>query len=282
MYYQQRMPPQEESIYNLIPPEKHVVQKPPRHVSKYPHDTPPTASTFGPSSESQVLTTNMAGQYQPAPRNHTHIKSGANFGRKDDHYADPTTFLTKQNKPPLSQPKRFQYTDVRLGKPAVPSMADTLPTIQQPTQSKNYIQMNALAAITQAPGNIPQNPQRFVNKKTYGKVPKYLDSVKKEITAEKEYISAAMAQEQQNYEQGQARTRLLPDVERLRLLDNLKKKWESVNNQYQGMTHCVVLDTIGKVRRKEEYEGLLKQLEQSIEKLSKQHVFVRDEQQYYY
>ena len=42
------------------------------------------------------------------------------------------------------------------------------------------------------------------------------------------------------------------------------------------MTHLVRLDTIGKVRRKEEYEAELSSLEASIEKLSKANVFIQD------
>jgi len=47
------------------------------------------------------------------------------------------------------------------------------------------------------------------------------------------------------------------------------------------MTHNIVLDTIGKIRRKEEYEGQLQTLEKSIEKLSKKFVFVQDADPYY-
>jgi len=103
-----------------------------------------------------------------------------------------------------------------------------------------------------------------------------MKKVKKEIVAEKAYIAQAMDQERQQYEAGEPKMRLLPEAERLRLLDNLKKKWEAVNLSYQGMTHCVVLDTIGKRARKENYENQMKQLEQSIEKMSKPHVFVQD------
>ena len=37
----------EESIYNLIPQENQAPLKEKRYRSKYPHDTPPTSSTFG-------------------------------------------------------------------------------------------------------------------------------------------------------------------------------------------------------------------------------------------
>jgi len=280
MYYQQQSYQPEESIYNLIPQEHVPRAKASRHVSKYPHDTPPTASTFGPSATSQIMTTNLGGEYEERPRNHRHVRGGATMGPHNDHYSDPTSYLTKQNKPPLPAPKRFSRTAERK-KPNVPS-ADSLPSINTTSQKKNYIQQNALAAITQEPGNRPVADKRYVEKTGYGNVPKYLQTVKKEIQAEKDYIVAAMDQERESMEMGQAKMRLLPENERLRLLDNLKKKWESVNKQYQGMTHSVILDTIGKVRRKEEYEGQLQTLEKSIEKLTKKFVFVQESDPYGY
>lgn len=42
---------------------------------------------------------------------------------------------------------------------------------------------------------------------------------------------------------------LMPEEERLQLLDQLKQKWEATNQAYQKMAHMVKLDTIGKVRR---------------------------------
>lgn len=270
----------EESIYNLIPQERVVAEKPPQYVSKYPSNAPPTASTFGVGASGQILTSNLAGAYESMPRNHRHVKAGATFGPKNDHYSDPTSYLTKQNKPPLPEPSKFTYTD-RRKKQTLPS-ADALPAINNTTASKNYIQTNALAAMTQSVGNRPKAEKRYVERPGYGKSPAYLKTVKKEIQAEKEYIAAALDQERQSYEMGEAKMRLLPEPERQRLVENLKKKWEAVNKQYQGMTHCVVLDTIGKVRRKEEYESQLQQLEKSIEKLSKKYVFVQDDQPYGY
>ena len=40
-------------------------------------------------------------------------QGGATFGPQDDHYADPTSYLRKNNKPSLKAPKKFEYTDKR-------------------------------------------------------------------------------------------------------------------------------------------------------------------------
>jgi hypothetical protein len=66
----------------------------------------------------------------------------------------------------------------------------------------------------------------------------------------------------------------LPDEERQELISSLKKKWEIVHKEYQRATHVQKLDTVGLVRRKENCEKELAQLEKDIEKLSKNFIFV--------
>ena len=63
--------------------------------------------------------------------------------------------------------------------------------------------------------------------------------------------------------------RQLTESEKEALIEGLKAKWEKVNTDYQATTHITKLDTIGKVRRKEQYEALLTQIEKDIEKLHK-------------
>jgi len=54
----------------------------------------------------------------------------------------------------------------------------------------------------------------------------------------------------------------------------LKAKWEKVNTDYQSQTHVTLMDTEGKVRRKEKCEAELSQLEKDIERLSKKNIQV--------
>merc|ERR1719164_196983 len=62
---------------------------------------------------------------------------------------------------------------------------------------------------------------------------------------------AAYVKEQMGYEEnaGEALEPLSED-ERASLIRALKKKWDSVNEKYQQMTHVVKLDTVGKIKRK--------------------------------
>jgi hypothetical protein len=175
---------------------------------------------------------------------------------------------------------RFEYTTRT--KPALetrhaPSSAVSAARTQAAAKSstKNFISENALAVIM-ADARRPQRTDiDYTKKEDFGKTPAYLESVKAEIAAEKDYIRRVMEAEAEEESKYQPKTHVLPEEERLKLLTQLKIKWEAVNKQYQTTTHMVTLDTMGKVRRKEKYETELQQIEKSIDKLSKPYVFVQ-------
>merc|ERR1712226_229736 len=122
-------------------------------------------------------------------------------------------------------------------------------------------------------------PIDWTSKPHYGKVPPYLQKIKKEISDEYDYIRS-MQQSQET--SGPAGMRQLQEDERLGLVDSLKAKWDEVNGTYQrsSVLSLASLDTIGKVKRKEMYEAQLAQIERDIEKLSKDVVYVADDQDY--
>lgn len=120
-----------------------------------------------------------------------------------------------------------------------------------------------------------RNEIDYTKKEDFGKTPAYLQKVKAEINAEKEYIRQVMDAEAAEESKYQPKTHLLPEEERVKLLTQLKVKWEAVNKQYQQTTHLINLDSLGKVRRKEQYENELQQIEKSIQQLSKPYVFVQ-------
>jgi hypothetical protein len=142
--------------------------------------------------------------------------------------------------------------------------------------TKNFITSNAVENILSVPKQAAQ-PTDWLKKKDFGQVPKYLSKIKSEINDEYEYIRSM--QQQQEEEQAAGGMRLLPEEERLKLIDELKAKWDSVNSTYQqsSVLSLASLDTIGKVKRKEMYEAQLAQIEKDIEKLSKKFVYVRCE-----
>ena len=127
----------------------------------------------------------------------------------------------------------------------------------------------SLVSIAQVPKASGSADADYLSKADYGQVPGYLSQVKEEIRRENEMIDAYV-KEQMGYEEnaGEALEPLSED-ERASLIRALKKKWDSVNEKYQQMTHVVKLDTVGKIKRKEGMEHELKQLEADIEKLER-------------
>jgi len=279
-YYGRRFayPRPAETIYNLIPRPASERSKPSMYRSKYPHDTPPTSSTFGPTVSAQMQSTNLAGSYNNECRVHRHKAAGATFGPKQDHYSDPTSWLPSDSKPDLPPPRRFEYSDRR--KEKVDTMRAPQTFVQQKqvssNRSKNFLTENALSVIMADARKPKDDKVNYLKKADFGQVPSYLGSIKQEIEGEKAYVRAVMEQEAAEMDRAAPKMRLLSPEEQNEILNSLKNKWEQVNRTYQGMTHLVTLDTVGKIRKKEEYERQLEQLEKSIERLSKPQVFVQD------
>ena len=70
----------EESIFNLIPKEAYVPPKQPRHVSKHPSNTAPTASTFGLKTTSKPGVSNMSGAIEAPSGSHISKAPSRSFG----------------------------------------------------------------------------------------------------------------------------------------------------------------------------------------------------------
>jgi len=184
---------------------------------------------------------------------------------------------------PAHTTHEFAYSDRRKSPLLVtPETRSEVSSRSGSAKQRNFIAENTMRAVTMKPTARPikESDIDYTKKPDYGRVPNYLDGVKEEIAREKEYIQQLMEQQrarrQQQQHGHQPQMRQLSEEERLEMIDNLKAKWNEVNREYQKTTHIVNLDTRGKIRRKEEYEQQLAQLEKSIEKLSKQVVYVMD------
>ena len=135
--------------------------------------------------------------------------------------------------------------------------------------NKNFVTANAVEAILQVPRSLESKDLNYLEKEDYGKVPEYLGQVKEEIKRENEmidkYVKEQMGIEDETVEEFEE----LPESERGALIAQLKRKWDDVNAKYQKITHLVVLDTAGQVRRKEYLEKTLSEIEADIDRLSK-------------
>ena len=136
---------------------------------------------------------------------------------------------------------------------------------------KNFIVSNAVENILAAP-KLPSNSNRdFLKKRNYGKVPKYMQTIKKEIDDEYQLVREMQIEEEADMDRQKF---LMDEDEKAELIAALKKKWEVVHKEYQTLTHKSKLDTIGLKDKYEACERELKQLEMDIQKLSKNYIFV--------
>eukprot|EP01029_Cantina_marsupialis_P009317 TRINITY_DN2178_c0_g1_i1.p1 TRINITY_DN2178_c0_g1~~TRINITY_DN2178_c0_g1_i1.p1 ORF type:complete len:245 (+),score=77.09 TRINITY_DN2178_c0_g1_i1:61-795(+) len=240
-----------EHIYNWVKKEAAPVAKAPRHISKHNPKTPVSYSTLNISK-----------------------KNAGTFGTAKNT-RKPTQFLKKGEKTmqiPMgtTEPKKFSRTVAGERKAAVPKKTDR-PILGLQT-TKNYVVSNAVENILAVPPSNNQNGMKYTQKADYGKVPDYLCQIKDEVENEKSIMREAMdiqrQAEQPNY---------LPEEERIDLINALKAKWEEVNHRYQQITFKRVSSsnsTVGAIRRKEDCERELAQLEADIAKLSKKNVIV--------
>eukprot|EP00472_Partenskyella_glossopodia_P008009 CAMPEP_0197525742 /NCGR_PEP_ID=MMETSP1318-20131121/14106_1 /TAXON_ID=552666 /ORGANISM="Partenskyella glossopodia, Strain RCC365" /LENGTH=294 /DNA_ID=CAMNT_0043079447 /DNA_START=133 /DNA_END=1017 /DNA_ORIENTATION=+ len=289
----------EESIYDLIPKVSPPKPKPPRYVSKFPSDVPPSYSTFGRAKHSASGAHNVAGEFSPKEPSHSHKKGGATFGTSSPHKPDFSKYKTKKIKD-LPAPKKFTYGERR--KPKLDTKLEKKHVPKR--EKKNFVTQNAVNNILEvhgmeAWGKKPDTKTRFVNKADYGKVPEYLKGIKADIKAEKEFIDHML--EKNKAAETESRGRMMDEQERQELLIALKVKWQEVNEKYSQVNHKFVhvapsdgskntkgggkknrtrishmseTGTVGETKRKEQYEKELDELDAAIKKLSRGAVLV--------
>jgi len=102
-------------------------------------------------------------------------------------------------------------------------------------------------------------------------VPKYLQKIKNEIDDEYQLVREMQIEEEADMDRQKF---LMDETEKQELIAALKKKWEVVHREYQTLTHKNKLDTLGLKEKYERCERELRQLEQDIQKLSKNYIFV--------
>lgn len=266
-----------ESIYNIIPPQEIEMKKPPMYRSKHPSGLPPSATTFGGAQTTHPAAMNISGtavdKVVPNRSARTMGRAPGTVKNLPDDYMKKGTKVGKVatlGEVKRTAPEKLKPSELKPKlKPDVPRLSEQ--PMMNLVSSKNFVVANAVEAILAAPNKVSQGAKTYLEKEDYGKVPKYLKHIKKDIEAEYDYIRALQDQEQQAMS---SQVMGLPEEERISLIEGLKAKWESVNTEYQASTHLVKLDTVGKVKRKEKYEAELSQIERDIEKLNREGILI--------
>jgi len=237
---------EEETIYNLIPKPPPVIVKGPLHVSKYAGDT-----TF------------------MTAKKRAHGTMGE---PKEKLQKSPEEFLKKRAVCRDLPPKKevSPHGNTTLKRPPVPSANETLKVKDPP--KKNYILENWKKA-PQTKKLHPEKPVTFYTEKPeFGKVPKYLDKVKKQSQAEAEYWDEV--RESMMPEDTETRCRLLSEEERLEILEGLQSNLADVKRRYAALSFGQ--DNLSFRRKKEEMESQMAQLESDIATFERQNVYITE------
>lgn len=215
---------------------------------------------------------NLSGDYAFFDGPHTHVGSGNTFGKpRGTLKSAPTAFRKRgTGTMKLPEPNKFAYQTTE-ARPPVPKRNEQ--PIHGLKSSKNFIVANAVEVILKAPRTLaaPADPLKKV---TYGRVPKYLNTIKNEIDNEYETLRQL---HQEQVDEEDAKRYLLSAQEVKELREGLRRKWEAVNKEYQSVTHISKVDTLGLKRKKEGCEKELAQIEKDIALLDKAYVFVDTE-----
>ena len=127
---------------------------------------------------------------------------------------------------------------------------------------KNFIVSNAVENILAAPKLPSSGNKDYLKKKNYGKVPRYLQTIKKEIEDEYQLVREMQIEDEAELDRQKF---LMNDEEKQELIAALKKKWEVTHKEYQTLTHKNKLDTLGLKEKYERCERELNQLEKDIQ-----------------
>ena len=237
---------QQESIYNIVPTKKLIPDRPPYYISNYPHDIPPTASTFILPGSSVPGISNCSGEFKLPRGGHPTLKKSATFGQPIGYYQpDPRNFHKKGNNYKILPPLEKLHINCKIKKPPIPSVNDK--PIMGIKSRKNYILSNAIDNILMKPRKIrPNKSCEDLKHPFYGEVPTYIKRFRAqkqtEINNEKE-LSRKLKEEED------AKRKILSKEEIEQLKEGLTKKWQAYNHRYGNISHKKLFDNLVLLRK---------------------------------
>ncbi|XP_066483578.1 enkurin-like [Tiliqua scincoides] len=193
----------------------------------------------------------------------------------------PGHFLRRRAREPPPPPPRRHRVTKKPGKPSVPPRTEH--PVMGVQSKKNFIATNAAEAIMA----VPKKPLRacvdvrqgdkfllensglvkkYLQKKDFGTMPRYLVKLNEEAQRAQEEADTCLKEVLQ-----QKRPQRISREERETLLEGLKRNWEEINQEFQGLS--VVTGTIPRRLHREKLETQMKQLEHDISAIEK-HCFI--------
>ena len=240
-----------ESIYNLIPQAVEKPQKQPRYNSKFK----PTVKVEMKQYRKPNKTMGPAKVAVPMPDEFLKKRTGEQrlAIENSPKERDPN------RKPPVPRHDEKPLMGIRTNKNFINTNAvENIMSVAKKPLPKYADTRHGDTSLLEKSGLVP----KYLNKGDYGEVPEYLLKRKEEVKqAQEEYDSYI----RERMKQGAMKQ--LTDEEREEIISGLKKNWEELHHQYQGLS--VVTDTTPKKNRKERMEAEMKQLERDIELIEK-------------
>ncbi|XP_063306864.1 enkurin [Pelobates fuscus] len=252
-----------ENLYNLIPKEKVDVVKPPRYISTFSE----SVKTEEQKKKDACRTMGPAKVKVPSPKEylqkHTHevtISQKSAFLNSADKI--PRCLDEGKKRPPVplhtEHPPMGVYSNKSFIKTNVAEAVMAVPKKPQPmlVDTKKGDKL-----LLETSGLVP----KYIKKKDYGSTPEYLVKLNEEVMRAQEEYDAYV---KQRIKMGAMKE--ISDEERQIVLQGLKKNWEELNHDYQGLS--VVIDTPAKKAYKERLEKELTKLERDIQAMEKHKV----------
>lgn len=273
-----------ECVFDLVGPEPEATRREGKqHVgrTRMPRKAapPPTASTFGIHGTSAVVA-NAGGEYTE-PSVHPAKKPIGTFGRSVGPTVNPSEFLKKNEGPftasrgaPTVNHSSFKKSDYHREKvkPDIPNRYDK-PVMGLKTD-KNFVVANAVENTLAIPAaSVPAAQPRATDRSDFGQVPVYLQEINAEIRERREAVASYSASVRAAHE----RWSELSEGELNELRSGLQRRWDIHNKEYQSRGFSK-LQTPSQKSYQEQLEKELRALEFAMQKLSRAHVFVYDDQ----
>jgi len=157
----------------------------------------------------------------------------------------PSNYLKKGDGEKIKFHVKTQESSRLFMKPPLPT---EIPIIPKPN-SKNYVTINALDAIHSTPKNVKPPPRYYVNKKDYGRKPKYLNQRIAELEQQRlEKEKEEIISESDRKHRGVGHLVCIPSAQKETILQGLKDNYQTLHNQYQKMS--LIADTVPKIIKK--------------------------------
>lgn len=255
---------EQESIYNLLPKRKIIPKKKPLYKSQSLPTLPPTGSTFNLLCSSFPNVSNMGGEQSLPTGGHPLTGSSLTFGKpKGSYKSDPSNFNKKKLFYSRNTPILLVRSQSEAKKPPVPTLKDK--PLMGLSSCKNYISLNIIEAKITPKRIKINNDDNYLNKKEYGKVPKYLIKIKQNIEEENKKRQELKLK---NEEENRKKRYLINEDELKSLRKGLSVKLDKLRLKYGAISHKRVFDIKSLLIKKENLEKEIEVIETDLNKLN--------------